>query len=288
MKKTNYILFALLVALSTVACEKYIEFDAEVKQPKLVLNGLFNADSTWHVHVSHSLSVIDNESLGDVEDATVRIVDSNGNLVETLVHDEDGNYVGSTMPAINTNYMIEASAPNYTSVSATDHIPVQVNIISFDTSTVAGEFGEETIRLTVKFTDPNEANFYQLRVRQIDTFSFGGGFYDYIYMRSTDPVFENLGENKGSSYGLFRDPLFNGQTYEVTVLLDSWAFNSGYDVEILLINGSEAMYNYRLSYDRYINSNGDPFAQPVQVYSNVENGFGLFAGFSQDTLLVDL
>jgi len=26
----------------------------------------------------------------------------------------------------------------------------------------------------------------------------------------------------------------------------------------------------------------DPFAEPVQVYNNIENGFGIFAGYAAD------
>ena len=48
--------------------------------------------------------------------------------------------------------------------------------------------------------------------------------------------------------------------------------------EIRLVNTSEAYFNYLKSFNMYQRASGNPFATPVQVYSNVENGMGIFAG----------
>jgi hypothetical protein len=49
---------------------------------------------------------------------------------------------------------------------------------------------------------------------------------------------------------------------------------------------SKEYYDYQTSLNEYWNADGNPFAQPVQVFTNIENGFGIFAGFgkSSDTL----
>ena len=59
---------------------------------------------------------------------------------------------------------------------------------------------------------------------------------------------------------------------------------------ILKLNYSkEDYFKYKLSLEKYQETAGDPFAQPVQVYSNVENGFGIFGGYSvyRDTLFFE-
>ena len=33
---------------------------------------------------------------------------------------------------------------------------------------------------------------------------------------------------------------------------------------------------------------GDPFSEAVPVYNNVENGFGIFAGYSADSVVLDV
>ncbi|MBK6525335.1 MAG: DUF4249 family protein [Crocinitomicaceae bacterium] len=40
--------------------------------------------------------------------------------------------------------------------------------------------------------------------------------------------------------------------------------------------------------EKYQETAGDPFAQPVQVYSNVENGFGIFGGCFIEILVFDV
>ena len=70
MKKLVFI-FSLIIIISS--CEKVIPFTGEISQSKLVVNSLFDSENPWRVHVSYSLSVIDNGELGNVEDATVII-----------------------------------------------------------------------------------------------------------------------------------------------------------------------------------------------------------------------
>ena len=66
---------------------------------------------------------------------------------------------------------------------------------------------------------------------------------------------------------------------------DESGYEDGYDwsykisgIRIYLHNISKSYYYYRTSLELYQNTSGNPFAQPVQVYSNIENGFGIFAG----------
>ena len=43
-------------------------------------------------------------------------------------------------------------------------------------------------------------------------------------------------------------------------------------------NISKSYYYYRTSLELYVDAPRNPFAQPVQVFSNINNGFGIFAG----------
>ena len=39
-------------------------------------------------------------------------------------------------------------------------------------------------------------------------------------------------------------------------------------------------YRYVLSYNAYQQAHGNPFSEPVQVYTNVTGGYGIFSGSS--------
>ena len=133
-----------------------------------------------------------------------------------------------------------------------------------------------------------------------------------VSIQSDDPVVDNA----FSSYRdelLFKDVSFNGQQYEMKVygafetddpryfqLFDEgFALNEeAYDKEgnivrqagdttgvntlhAILRNTTEEYYNYNYTRDLQVSVENNPFAQPVQVYDNIENGLGIFAGYSQ-------
>ena len=109
---SKYIKYTLIISVFIfVSCEKVIKFDAEVKEPKLVLNALMQADSSLTVHISHSLSVIDIGEIQNVQNASVILYDNNENAIETLNYISDGYYKGNYIIQPNTEYIIKASAP---------------------------------------------------------------------------------------------------------------------------------------------------------------------------------
>ena len=103
----------------------------------------------------------------------------------------------------------------------------------------------------------------------------------------TDEVFQN-GGSPFRLQGLFNDLLFNGQnkSLELEIPYDNFSgIEVGYEwsyktlsVRVYLHNISKSYYYYRTSLELYQSASGNPFAQPVQVYSNIESGFGVFAG----------
>ena len=63
MKKTYLV---LIIALTYISCEKVIPFEGSVTIPKLVINSIFESDSTFKVHVSSSRSVIETDSFQNI------------------------------------------------------------------------------------------------------------------------------------------------------------------------------------------------------------------------------
>ena len=155
---------------------------------------------------------------------------------------------------------------------------------------------EDRLQITLDFNDPESSQNYYL----IETYSVN----EYLviknsdtteyeldttkqYMILTDEVFQN-GGSPWREQGLFNDILFNGQSKALELEIPynkSTGFESGYEwsyktlgVRVYLHNISKSYYYYRTSLELYQSASGNPFAQPVQVYSNIENGFGVFAG----------
>ncbi|MGB3780156.1 MAG: DUF4249 family protein [Tunicatimonas sp.] len=134
----------------------------------------------------------------------------------------------------------------------------------------------------------------------------------FINIRSDDPVIDNAFDNYRNEL-LFKDVSFNGQQYQIKAygvfdlgsLIYTRLFDEGvilneeaYDREgnvireagdttgmstlhLVLRNTTEEYYNYNFTRDLQASVENNPFAQPVQVFDNVENGLGIFAGYNQ-------
>ncbi len=51
---------------------------------------------------------------------------------------------------------------------------------------------------------------------------------------------------------------------------------------------SSDQYHYLRTLQLQEFNEGDSFSEVVPVYNNIENGFGIFAGYSSDSVVVDL
>ena len=58
------------------------------------------------------------------------------------------------------------------------------------------------------------------------------------------------------------------------------------ELDFTITTISEEMGNYYKSNNLYYESEYNPFSEPVNVYSNIHNGYGLFSSFSTDTDLI--
>ena len=136
-------------------------------------------------------------------------------------------------------------------------------------------------------------------------------------MRSDDPVVDNPSDDYVSEL-LFKDVNFNGQAYALKLYMQqtisvqnatypSWFARNFYELregEYVYDPNGELIYGpgdafptnsmyallrttteeyYQHNYTRKLQSfvRNNPFAQPVQVFDNIENGLGIFAGYSQ-------
>tara|TARA_Y100000385_G_scaffold205270_1_gene212651 strand:- start:267 stop:1184 length:918 start_codon:yes stop_codon:yes gene_type:complete len=297
MKK---LFFIILISLIYISCEKIIPFEADITIPKLVINSIFESDSSFKVHVSSSRSVIDTASFKNIEDAVVSIKNENGNIIETLSHFQNGFYVGQKKPVENQIYFLEVEHPNYANINASDSLPNPINIIGVDTSTILDPINDENrLQISLNFIDPAASqNFYLIEsyiVREILNIEDQDTLVDKLdttkqTMVLTDVVFQNNGFKSIDDQGLFTDLLFNGQNkaleieledFEKDIYIDKDGYfysNKTLSITLHLQNISKSYYYYRTSLELYKDASGNPFAQPVQVFSNVNNGFGIFAG----------
>lgn len=289
-------LFPIILILSVLTlsnCTKQIDFDEQDIAPRIVVNSLFTNDSVWSAHISRSVGVLDNTSYTTIDDASVNIFDENTNLVTTLTHQGNGLYTSPTgvSPLPNQSYTLEASASGYESVNATNFIPPAVPIYQLDTVTSTNSNDETILEATITFQDPpNVSNYYMLEVLVKGTWESWEGdsieFREPLEISCDDINVETVnrfnfgGFENTYLYLMLKDQNFDGENYALTFSVINYAELKEMELfgEIRLVNTSEAYFNYLTSFNMYQRTINNPFATPVQVYSNVNNGMGIFAG----------
>jgi hypothetical protein len=314
--RSEALLWLLLLAVLATGCRKYLDFEGEDLQPRLVLNGLATADSVVTVHLSNSRGVIDPGQLAPVTDGQVRVFDEQGNLLEQLVHVGGGTYRGSEVIAPGSALSVQAEASGLGAVQATDRIPFVVPIQQWDTVTVenvdnGSGFGFPALELTFTINDPGDRNNFYLLEGRIgqeyviefvfdpvtktfvpDTIFLDEPFWNRASFSTTDQVLlaesdAGLGEARVFfSRVVFRDEVFNGSTRSFRIRLES-VIRPG-TLDLRLVSISEDAFRYYRTFDRFAFASGDPFAEPVQVFTNVQGGLGIWGGANVEQLLIDI
>lgn len=237
------------------------------------------------------------------------------NDVQYLSNYESSNQIPEPL----SNYKIEVAIPGYQSIYSSALLPEPVNITNIDTQLIVEKFDEydygmepewsyknRILKTKISFTDPpNEENFYRLVVRQNYGFYTGDKNLPYnieipvllsnnniSWIESDDPLLnpaedeDILGSYTGNEYNIFSDEKISGKEYELSFDLN---FNGDYvdtiyheftHFTIQLQSISKDLYYYLISYSSYKMTDGNFFSEPVLVYSNVENGLGIFGAFN--------
>jgi len=162
-------------------------------------------------------------------------------------------------------------------------IPHPVKIESVEILYTEGNMAE----ISVLFNDPPERNFYEFSViySGFRIFEGTGGSGDTLFIYNEEIWLEPLNPAYSTEYNytrkvLIEDVLFNGREANIQF---SGSFNSRaeLDVTVMMKNVSEEYYKFNTTVNLQNHVSGDPLAQPVQVFSNIQNGRGIFMASAQ-------
>lgn len=162
---------------------------------------------------------------------------------------------------------------------------------------------EGSLELNINITDPNPGKTdYSRLVESRRNRTQDGENSWYVIFDYDDPVFgvgvtENdiidVSDFDTRPEGVFTDLLFDGSSYRLKLKIsfdcqvDEVFDPDFFRVPVLLEHLSKEYYNYLFTCNQ-----GDEvmgfFAEPIQTYSNVTNGYGIVAGRTVDTLWVNL
>ena len=285
----NIIIFGLLLLLCS--CQDFfsttIEIDPPEYTPQMVIHAYFNeGDSILIMRVNESKGLLESiDRNAKFNDANVELFED-GILIQTfdtIPQDISTslrfNYIAiSNGPIIKSGkeYELRVSHPDYPTLTAKERLPANSTINSsqliVNENTGGGFEAENTVK--VNFDNPlGEENYYEIGMVATDTFMMDTFSYE-AYSYTTD-----LNAQVGYDYDkvLLSDENFDGKNY----ILSVDTYNSGNaGLTMIWKEFSKGLYLYSKSIREHLDSQGFGFfVEPVSVYSNVENGLGIFGLF---------
>ncbi|MEQ8412975.1 MAG: DUF4249 domain-containing protein [Imperialibacter sp.] len=290
----------VLLAVCAISCEVVVDVDIPIKPASITVHSTINPDSTFQVQLTASQNILSNNQFSTIPEATVNIYDGEI-LVETLVQNSEDGYKGTLKPLKGHTYTIEASKTNYKTVTATDVVPsqnVKLSKVTFAKKT-NDEYNQQQYSMTIEFDDPKGENYYEIGLygpelryeRDEDTGEYV--VVDTVIIQypidSEDGIF-TVEQYYSDRFWTFSDDVVDGKTVKInfnTYIYPFW--NETVDeVEVLVAvrEISYSMFKYKQTANLQRSLDGDPFAEPVPVYNNVKNGYGIFGAYQQTTSTV--
>lgn len=323
MKTIIYFLIGLAL-ISLASCEKEIEFKGEISDPLVVVNGYLAPDSTIKIELSKSRFFLDSrEDFDRINNATVSIM-VNGQTRETLRFANNGIYIGNYKPQLGDSVSLTIKAPGHEEVRSSTVIPALSNIVSVDTlsrkltsryesyklnDTVIAWNNQFELELGIRIKDPATIkNFYRLSIINRSEWTehpdYKSEYYLYFNIQgvsnetSSEGLLSLIDGGYDADSHVFSDDLFDGR--EVVVRFKMYEnvleIRPGYEEQFGGKNTHTTSYIINLqSLPRdtyyYLKSKSAAeqvfetfFTEPVQIYTNIENGIGIFGSFTNNRI----
>ncbi len=270
------ILFTILISL--LSCRKEINIELPESSPRIVVNSFFTDNSQIKVHLSKSIGMLEN-IFPECTDATIIV--SENNIITDTMYMESGYYCSHITAEQNKKYSLKVIAPGIDTVFCEDIIPEKTILQSvvYTDSVSINQDGDIINELRLDFQDFAGPGFYEVELVSNDN-------YFIWFDKNSDPVITSTGLlDYDPKTLIFTDKMFDGEHRSVKVYFYTQHYRD-FNLKIILRSVSESYYKYREKQFAYLFSlDYDIFSgmsEPINLYSNITGGYGIFAGYSSD------
>jgi len=288
----NYILFTSFVIIALTSCTENIDVKLPNSDKKIVIEGTIENGKVAEVIITRTIPLFSSVSGTTVSDLYVldaKVYVSNGSITDTLNLAIDSSsslgvvYKGSALIGVTgQNYSLKVVASDGKIYSATTYIPTPV---ALDSVWWAPQPPNDTL------------GFANARLK--DPSGLGNNYRWYAKRPTKDRRF--IAPNGAT----FDDKLIDGKTFD-------FAYSKGYDptdnvnsamndsdaerfyyrktdtIYIQFVSMDRASKDFYTTFENAVASNGNPFASPVTIIGNIDNGaLGVWSGMgtTYDTIM---
>lgn len=279
-----------VILLMLVGCQQMVvDVDVPHAPPGIVANVIAATDSTWKATLFASEYILDDIQAKRLTDGNVTIREANGNVIDLRYDGVRSFRNRNSRPMEGQTYHMTVSVPGYPTAFSEITIPrpVPVASIKWDPEAAKIENQERTFPVEITIDDPaGVRNYYGVFCDAYFKFIFEPNDpKEYEYAANTSIVLDDpLIALKEQDKRYFDDQLFDGQRVKIKFFVKILGAVGGTQrmskVNFRLESITESYYKYYESVNLQRAVEGDPFAQPVPIYNNIENGYGIFGGLS--------
>ena len=310
---SKYLLTALTFIFLFTSCVK----DLPIQQQKLeaipVLTSFLNPDSLVAVHLYFSTSIADKD-FPFIENATIALYEEE-QFIENLEYRGKGRYESkNSYPIRGKTYKIVGEIPQYGTITGADQIPdFNVNVeTEYNEQAYTDEYGDflPSLKLTIRDFNENQRDFYDVLWIQKEDNTPEDNYRYRFEMTRADPIItaENIIEYDPHTIP-FSDELFDGQIAHLEIVYTSIAhLGFGQDAPLPHVYAAGTYLHFRkISHNHYqflkswyrhlFNQATETRAsyyqtllfseEPIELYSNIENGLGIVAAFQGKFIKLD-
>ncbi len=280
--KTSFHILLIAMLFLLFSCESMVsEVEAPTTSPKIIVSSYLRAGADtiavqlYYSRPLYTLTSWSYDGYSPVSDAIVKI--NNESSTTTLLFDPYlKSYYSTDMEVVGgKTYWLEVNTPKGEKVTAHCTVPAmappQAENITVDKN--PGNFYEYSFGF--RFADKaGKGDYYRVSA---GFFNQWGplpyeGYYETIWFQNGEEFVSDV--NKDGEYFTYKSP---------------WLYftsENNRKINLLLFSTDEHYFNYHRSINNFEDDN--PFAEPTPVYSNIEGGLGVFAGYQSFITEIDL
>jgi len=318
MKRKHFTGLVLLTVILYMlfSCTKIVNIELPTTKPKPVVFSLIENKHTVKLYFNNSYNILDyvdsNHLYSDKADIKCYL---NGQYQENLYYKEGYFYTLNTSPNPGDTIAVIVSPENgQQQLFAETVIPSKISIdtIVFTDSVFHDQDETYYSSIQLSFNDPaGRKNFYEIYIRAKCLCDETVEYESVMGYHSDDPVITSEGiitpfgsTGNADFYDtepvsvIFSDSLFSGENVLLNIaFMRPCEYVTGqyqpckFALSVYLSNVTKEYYLYRKTLYKHLISQESNlwsgYVEPIQMYSNIKGGLGVFAGYTCDSATVN-
>jgi hypothetical protein len=287
------LIILLLITCILFSCEKDITLDLHRAEDALCVNSILEAGSkSITVYVSRVQSVNNPENIKFIDHADIEI-QKDDVLLTGVTYEGNGKYILNHSPEEGSEYKLKVHADGYKTVSAKTRVPLKsMAEVSFERDTIYDPSWAKgyylQVRLLVHLNDQPSKDFYWFikgtmhNVGEVPYGSFGISYHtDILLFDDFNRYYNQTNNFPFTNYEYIGALRLDDENFQNKKL--SFSLSTGKQPTLFIINADQHFDRYyKSSIKQFLLYEYDqlPVFEPVKIYTNVENGYGIFGSVS--------